>query len=151
MILYLDTSALIKKYFKETGSDEIISKWQTATGIVTSSVAYAESLASIYRKKRETKFGNDKLQNILAAFRRDWNSFIRVEVTDDLKEWIDKTVSRYPLRGFDAIHLASALIVHNSLPEEFLFACYDKKLLSAAHKTGLKTLPDYAADGTPER
>ncbi len=77
--------------------------------------------------------------------------FHRVEVTDDLKEWIDKTVSRYPLRGFDAIHLASALIVHNSLPEEFLFACYDKKLFRAAHKTGLKTLPESAATGTQER
>ncbi len=145
MILYLDTSALIKKYFKEIGSDEIISKWQEAAGIVTSSVAYAEALASIYRKKRETKFGNDKLGKILDAFRRDWNSFIRVEVTDDLKEWIDKMVSRYPLRGFDAIHLASALIVYDSLPEEFLFACYDKKLLRAAHETGLKTLPESAA------
>ena len=141
MILYLDTSALIKKYFKETGSDEIISKWQEAEGIVTSSVAYAEALTSIYRKKRETKFGNDTLKIILDAFRRDWNSFIRVEVTDDLREWIDKMVSRYPLRGFDAIHLASALIVHDNLPEEFLFACYDKNLLRAAHKTGLKTLP----------
>ena len=148
MILYLDTSALIKKYFKEIGSAEIISKWQEATGIVTSSVAYAEALASIYRKKRETRFSNDKLGKILAAFRRDWNSFIRVEVTDDLKEWIDKTVSRYPLRGFDAIHLASALIVHDSLPEEFLFACYDQKLLGAAHKAGLKTLPDSATAAT---
>ena len=140
MILYLDTSALIKKYFKEAGSDEVISIWQEATGIVTSSVAYAEALASIYRKKREAKFGNDRLEKIFGAFRRDWNSFIRVEVTDDLNEWIDKMVSRYPLRGFDAIHLASALIVHDRLPEEFLFACYDKKLLQAAHRAGLKTI-----------
>jgi predicted nucleic acid-binding protein len=141
MILYLDTSALIKKYFKETGSDEVISKWQEATGIITSSVAYAESLASIYRKKREAKFGKHRLGNILEAFRRDWNSFIRVEVTDDLNQLIDKTVSRYPLRGFDAIHLASALIVHETIPEEFLFACYDKRLLQAAKMAGLQTSP----------
>jgi predicted nucleic acid-binding protein len=142
MILYLDTSALIKKYFKETGSDEVISKWQEATAIITSSVAYAESLASIYRKKRETKFANKKLANLLEAFRRDWNSFIRVEVTDDLNEWIDKAVSRYPLRGFDAIHLASALIVHKSIPEKFLFACYDNRLIRSAKAAGLQTLPD---------
>jgi hypothetical protein len=53
-------------------------------------------------------------------------------------------VSRYPLRGFDAIHLASALIVHDRLPEEYLFACFDKKLLRAAQMAGLKTLPDIA-------
>jgi len=47
-------------------------------------------------------------------------------------DWIDKMVSRYPLRGFAAIYLASALIVHERLPEKFLFACYDNKLLQAA-------------------
>ena len=45
MILYLDTSAFLKKYFREAGTDEIIARWKDATGIVTSSVAYAEALA----------------------------------------------------------------------------------------------------------
>ena len=36
MILYLDTSTLLKKYFQETGSDEITARWKEATGIVTS-------------------------------------------------------------------------------------------------------------------
>ena len=145
MILYLDTSALLKKYFQETGSDEVIARWKEATGIVTSSVAYAEALASIHRKKREVKFNNDRFEKILHLFRRDWNSFIRVEVTDELNDWIDKVVSHYPLRGFDAIHLASALIVHDRLPEEFLFACYDNKLLQAAQSAGLQTLPERAS------
>ena len=145
MILYLDTSALLKKYFQEVGSNEIIAKWQEATGIVTSSVAYAEALAAIHRKKRETKFDNDKLLKILDTFRCDWSSFIRVDVTDDLNQWIDKIVSRYPLRGFDAVHLASAIVVHDKLPdEEYLFGCFGKKLLLAAHMAGLKTLPDIA-------
>ena len=144
MILYLDTSALLKKYFQETGSDEVIARWKEATGIVTSTVAYAEALASIHRKKREDEFDNDRFEKILHLFRHDWNSFIRVEVTDELNDWIDKMVSRYPLRGFDAIHLASALIVHDKLSAEFLFACYDIKLLQAAQSAGLKTLPERA-------
>ena len=144
MILYLDTSALIKKYFSEDGSDAVISKWQEANGIVTASVAYAEALASMYRKKRETKFGKDTLGDLLDAFRRDWHSFIRVEVTDDLNEWIVQLVSRYPLRGLDAIHLASALIVQETLQEQFLFACFDQRLLQAAQSAGLETMPDLA-------
>jgi len=142
MILYLDTSALLKKYFRETGSDEVIARWKDATGIVTSSVAYAEALASIHRKKRDLKFNNDIFKKIIHLFRRDWNSLIRVDVTDELNDWIDKMVSHYPLRGFDAIHLASALIVHDRLPEKFLFACYDNNLLQAAHSAGLQTLPE---------
>jgi len=142
MILYLDTSALLKKYFRETGSDEVITRWKDATGIVTSSVAYAEALASIHRKKRDLKFNNDIFKKIIHLFRRDWNSLIRVDVTDELNDWIDKMVSHYPLRGFDAIHLASALIVHDRLPEKFLFACYDNNLLQAAQSAGLQTLPE---------
>ena len=145
MILYLDTSALLKKYFRETGSDEVITRWKEATGIATSSVAYAEALASIHRKKRAVKFNNDVFQKIIRLFRRDWNSLIRVEVTDELNDWIDKMVSHYPLRGFDAIHLASALIVHDRLPQKFLFACYDNKLLQAAQSAGLQTLPERAS------
>ncbi len=144
MILYLDTSAFLKKYFREVGSDEIIARWKDATGIVTSSVAYAEALASIHRKKRDLKCDNDKFENIIRLFRRDWSSLIRVEVTDELNDRIDKLVSHYPLRGFDAIHLASALIVHDRLPEKFLFACYDNKLLQAAQSAGLQTLPERA-------
>ena len=37
MILYLDTSALVKLYFREPFSDEILLKWQTAAQIITSS------------------------------------------------------------------------------------------------------------------
>jgi len=145
MILYLDTSAFLKKYFRETGSDEIIARWKDATGIVTSSVAYAEALASIHRKKRDLKSNDDIFENIIHLFRRDWRSLIRVEVTDELNNWIDKMVSHYPLRGFDAIHLASALIVHDRLPEKFLFACYDNNLLQAAQSAGLQTLPERAS------
>lgn len=144
MILYLDTSAFLKKYFREAGSDEIIARWKDATGIVTSSVAYAEALASIHQKKRDLNCNDDIFENIIHLFRRDWSSLIRVEVTDELNDWIDKMVSHYPLRGFDAIHLASALIVHDRLPEKFLFACYDNKLLQAAQSAGLQTLPERA-------
>ena len=55
MILYLDTSALLKKYFRETGPDKIIVKRKEATAIVTSSMAYAKALASIHLKKREVR------------------------------------------------------------------------------------------------
>jgi len=53
MILYLDTSALVKRYFQESYSDEILSRWKSAAQIATSFVAYAETMASLYRKKRD--------------------------------------------------------------------------------------------------
>ena len=139
MILYLDTSALVKRYFLEPYSDEVLSRWQLATQIVTSSVAYAEAMASMHRKKREADLADSLIRKIVDSFRRDWVSFIRVEVNDELNGYIDRVVEGYPLRGFDAIHLASAIVIHERLPEDFVFACFDDRLASAAQSEGLET------------
>jgi predicted nucleic acid-binding protein len=141
MILYLDASALVKRYFREPYSDEILAKWKSATQIVTSFVAYAETMASMYRKKREADLGDTLIGEIAASFHRDWESFIRVEVNGELNEYIDRVVEGYPLRGFDAIHLASAMVIHERLPEDFVFACFDDRLASAAQSEGLETFP----------
>jgi predicted nucleic acid-binding protein len=141
MILYLDTSALVKRYFREPYSDDILSRWKSATQIVTSFVAYAETMASIYRKKREADLADTLIRRIAGSFHKDWESFIRVEVNDELNIYIDRVVEGYPLRGFDAIHLASAIVIYESLPEHFVFACFDDRLASAAQSEGLATFP----------
>jgi uncharacterized protein len=141
MILYVDTSALVKRYFQEKHSDELIFRWRKASEIVTSAVAYAETLASIYRKKREANLKEGVTQKVLETFRLDWKSFLRVEVTDELNHTIDRLIGRHPLRGFDAIHLASAVLVHESLPQDFLFTCFDQRLAQAAQDEGLETFP----------
>ena len=141
MILYLDTSALVKRYFEEPHSDELISKWKEAEEIVTSAVAYAETLASFYRKKRESSLEEKVIDQIMNAFRDEWRSFIRVQVTEELNEVVDRVIGSYPLRGFDAIHLASAILMRQALPEDFHFACFDQRLLMAAKEEGFETLP----------
>ena len=142
MILYLDTSALVKRYFREPYSDQVIARWQDATEIVTSSVAYAETLAAIHRKKRESALKDDLVKEIADALRTDWNSFIRIQVNDELNEYIDRAIKAHPLRGFDAIHLASAIIMNERFPDNVLFLCFDQTLLQAAIKEGIKTFPD---------
>lgn len=141
MILYLDTSALVKGYFREPFSDDVLSRWQSATQIITSSVAYAETMACMYRKKREADLAHTLIRELVGSFHRDWESFIRVEVTDELNGYIDRAVKKYPLRGFDAIHLASAMVIHERLPEDFVFACFDDRLARAAQSEGLETFP----------
>lgn len=141
MVLYLDTSALVKRYFYEKYSDDVISRWKSATQIVTSFVAYAETMASMYRKKRESDLADTLICKITDSFHRDWESFIRVEVNDNLNGYIDRVVEKYPLRGFDAIHLASAIVIYERLPEDFVFACFDNRLARAAQSEGLETFP----------
>jgi predicted nucleic acid-binding protein len=141
MILYLDTSALLKRYFREHFSDAIIACWKSASHLVTSSVAYAETMASMYRKQREANLKASLIEHVAALFTDDWQAFIRVEVNDNLNELVSGLVARHPLRGFDTIHLASALAIHKRISRDFVFACFDKSLLAAARAEGLETFP----------
>lgn len=142
MNLYLDTSALVKKYFNEAGSDEVISRWKNSASIATSAVAYAESMASFYRKKQESGIDEDIFNNIVETFHRDWGSFISVEVNNELNASVHEVVKKYSLRGFDSIHLASAVILCREIPEDFVFGCYDKRLANAAKLEGLSIFPE---------
>ncbi|PIP41521.1 MAG: VapC toxin family PIN domain ribonuclease [Desulfobacterales bacterium CG23_combo_of_CG06-09_8_20_14_all_51_8] len=137
MILYLDTSALIKRYFQEIFSEAVSSRWMQSEAVVTSAVAYAETIATIFRKKNKSDLSDMAVENIVSAFKRDWSAFIQVEVTNDLNDYIDRVVQKHSLRGFDAIHLASALVIHEKLPLHFFFACFDQKLNHAARIEGL--------------
>jgi len=62
-----------------------------------------------------------------------------------LNGYVDRAVEGYPLRGFDAIHLASAMVIHERFPEDFMFACFDDRLLRAANEEGFKTFPPSTA------
>lgn len=141
MILYLDTSALVKKYFKEKNSSEVISTWKSSLGIATSAVAYAELLAAVYRKASEMRVKKSLFESVVRLFHEDWSSFIIVEIDNRLNETIHKVIATHALRGFDAIHLASALTIASAVVDNFLFACYDERLRRAAQAEGLDTLP----------
>jgi hypothetical protein len=102
----------------------------------------------MYRKKREADLADAVIADLVESFRLDWQSFIRVEVTDELNPYIDRLVERYPLRGFDVIHLASAVVVAERLPEDLLFICFDETLARAARTEKFKTFPpEEAANG----
>lgn len=144
MILYLDTSALVKRYFKEPGSDLVVALFKEAEEVVTSSVAYAETLASFYRKDREGGMNTGVIKRTIDSFHKEWLGFVRVEVNDGLNAHVQNVIEKHPLRGFDAIHLASALLIHQRLPGDLTFACFDHRLMEAAGKEGLTVFPSPA-------
>jgi hypothetical protein len=71
--------------------------WKDSTAIITSDVAYAETLASIYRKRRESSDIDAHIfKAVLKSFQKDWKSFIRVDVNERLHKIIDKVGSYSP-------------------------------------------------------
>ena len=129
----------MKRYFEEPYSNEVAEQWQEADEIATSSVAYAEALASFHRKSREAVLDAEILDDISNNLRSDWQTFIRIQVTDELNTYIDRALAAHTLRGFDAIHLASAMILHEKFGESLLFICFDRRLTQAAQSEGIKT------------
>ena len=75
------------------------------------------------------------------AFRVDFQTMTRIAIDDDVHHRVDALLGRHPLRGADAVHLASAVLVHDVLQEPVTFACADAKLIDAARTEGLLIAP----------
>ena len=140
MILYCDTSALIKRYVEEEGTEFVDYLWDTASAIVTSIVAFAETISVFSRKFREGLLTHKEYAKTVKNFKVDYEELVLVSITKDLNTLIENLLARYPLRGFDAIHLASATIFTRPEVEDVLFACFDHNLNQAASKEGLKAV-----------
>jgi len=141
VIVYFDTSALVKRYLIETGSPDVEALWNNATRAVASEILYDEMAATFARKKREVPADAESIERAHATFRTEWLSMRRVAVNDDVHRNVEDLLARHSLRGADAIHLASALLVRDALEQPVTFACADVKLVNAARAEGLTVVP----------
>lgn len=137
MILYCDTSALIKRYVEEDRSDEVDGLWEEAVEVVTSTVAFAETMATFRRKYREGVLSEVGCIQTVAEFKNEYPRLILVPISSELNQIIEGLLLKHPLRGFDAIHLASALLIHKGSHLATKFACFDHVLNKAAEEEGL--------------
>jgi len=141
MILYLDTSALVKLYVREVGSVRVRNWLKRATGAATSVVAYAEARAAFARLHRGGHTNPRRHRERVAQLNIDWESIMRVELTASVLRLAGETAETYELRGFDSIHLASALWLRNRTEIPCAFAVFDQRLRDGAVRAGLALLP----------
>ncbi len=137
---YLDTSALIKRFVAERGSSLVRSLVAEPASVGTAKIAYAEVYAGLRRRNREGSLPEVQYQLACRQFERDWRAYVRVDLLDEVLFLARDLIQRHPLRGFDAIHLASALRLQSSLGEEITFAAADERLLRASEAEGLRPL-----------
>ena len=141
MIVYFDTSALVKRYIAEVDSERVLSLWANASVLATSQILYAEMAATLARKRREQPQSGALIDQAQQAFRDDWEGLHRVPIDDDVNRRLNALLVQHPLRGADSIHLASALLLRDVLQEEVTFACADLALIAAAKHEGLLAAP----------
>ena len=138
MILYLDASALVKLYVHEKESDLVRASLVRAPLAATCRVAYVEVRAALARAAREKRIPGRDLREVTGALDQDWGSYVIVEVTESLVREAGELAEQHGLRGYDALHLASALTLVEEGASEVAFACYDTLLDGAARKEGLQ-------------
>ncbi len=140
MIVYFDTSALIKRYLAEADSDVIAELWANADRMASSQLLYAEMSATFARKRREQPAHSRLIDEAHRTFVADWITLERIPIDDEVNGRVDGLMT-HPLRGADAVHLASALRLRELAQDEVTFACADVALKAAAHAEGLIVSP----------
>jgi predicted nucleic acid-binding protein len=142
MNLYLDTSALIKRYINEPGTEEVRAWIRAAEATSLSIMTRAETTAGLTRLQRRGLITEENYKATLEQFRIDWEWYQRIPINEELIERADFLACQHGLRGYDAVHLAAALIWQEALAMPVTLATYDQDLADAGKKSGLKILPE---------
>lgn len=133
MILYLDTSSLIKLYVEESGSREMEDLVGQASLVCTSVVAYPEARSALARLCREGALTADEHDLTKAALDQDWSHYFAIEVTPVVWRAAGDLAEKHALRGFDSLHLASFHYLAGENPGELVqFSSFDDRLNGAA-------------------
>jgi predicted nucleic acid-binding protein len=140
LILYLDTSALVKLYAEEAGSEVVQLAVAAADLVATSLMSYAEARSALARKCRGGEIRRAALNRLRQEFERDWARLHLLPVNEALVRKAGDLTEEHALRALDALHLATADSLQAVLRAGVTFACFDGALNGAAKIRGLELL-----------
>ncbi len=143
MYLYLDASALVKRHLEERGTERVRQIFNAATIPGTSVLSRAESEAAFAKSVRTESIAENEARSALNDFRSDWSDFAVVSASEPLVIRAGALAFDHDLRGYDAVHLASALAWAEGIDETVTFATFDRQLWrAAADQVWLTSFPD---------
>ena len=141
MIVYLDASALVKRYVAEAGSTAVGKLIDQAEALGTSVISRAEVSAAFAKAVRMKFVTRDAAALVMKQFSADWPHFIRLQLNETLVARAASLAWEQGLRGYDAVHLATALVWQETLREPVLVATFDRQLWQGAQAAGLIAWP----------
>ena len=137
MILYVDTSALVKLYVEESGTLGVVARVEHAEAVATALITYAEARAALARHRREGGITGADLRRAVRELDRDWRTYNIVELSDSLVHSAGALAERHALRGYDAVQLAAAMELR-AVGGPVEFCAFDGGLNRAARRERLK-------------
>jgi uncharacterized protein len=145
-LYFLDSSALVKRYVSEIGSDWIRDLAEPAAGnpIIIARISWVEVLSALARRQREGSITADDVRRSVQALQYDFDTQYQLtELEPALSTLAGNLVMQHPLRAYDAVQLASALRVQSDLTQTgvtaLTFLSADERLNAVAQAEGLPT------------
>lgn len=143
-LYYLDTSALVKRYIDETGSQWLRAIIDTAEALLSTQLPVPEVISALNCLVREELLAPPDYHRLRLAFQQDCiEEYQLTPLNSDILSLSCKLIERHPLRAYDAVHLATALVAERALEAQDLphltFLSADGRLLTVAAAEGLAT------------
>jgi predicted nucleic acid-binding protein len=143
-LYYLETSALVKLYVRELGTERLLRLTARTNNhrFAILALSRVEMHSAIRRRQREGDVDAAVADQLLSQFDQHLESrFIKQMLNDQLIDLATSLVNRNALRAYDAVQLAGCLMLkENSASDEPTFVCSDERLLRAAENEGVVCL-----------
>ena len=147
--LFLDTSALVKLYVREPGTDRVLGLAAAADAeLLLLALTRVELRAAIRRRERMGDIVSEDADRAIGQFEADWQrQFLIQAATDGVLSIAVALVDRHGLRALDALQLGACLTLFQAGgADPPLFVCSDQQLNQAAAAEGLRFLDPAATD-----
>jgi predicted nucleic acid-binding protein len=123
----------------ETGSALAREVWKQADAAISGQLVYPELRAAAAGVQRAGRQGRRWLQRAVETIDVLYDELDVVALDDALARSAGDLAERHALRGYDAVHLASALAI--DVPGELVIATWDQELAAAALAEGRMVVP----------
>jgi hypothetical protein len=139
-VLFIDSSALVKWYRKELGSQWVSELLDHAEKLLISRLTVVEVESALVRRARSATVSSENVQLMINNFESDiQKSFDLIELDEVVMEYALVMVRKHGLRGADAVQLASGVLAQHEIPNaKFIFLSSDSELNTAAIAEGLQ-------------
>ncbi len=137
MRYYFDTSALVKRYIKESGSEVIDDAIDKAHEILVSALTHIEAISALRRLLSEEKICKADYEKLKSELDKDFKDFTILPILQETLNKAYQIVDSEDLRTLDAIQLATVIIASEKFDK---LVAADQRLLSAADNNNIVTL-----------
>lgn len=137
---FFDTSALVKRYFEEPGTETVDDLIESDAATVISSLSIIETVSAFRRKYNRGEITEEAMNSLLSEFFDEaLDDFVIIPMEESLLQFSFNLIMEDDLRTLDSLQLAAALSLDTG-EQAPVFICADSELTSTAHDKGLETI-----------